>query len=156
MPQTHVPWLPPLHEMLPGMVPASDSHRTQSVGIFETPALCCPFRQTQSPMARVSSYIFSPVLNFSLSASGSWYLIPFLPWTPRASQPPGQVLHMERLWACKHVNISTVFFLGTFVEPSFSCLPSAKLESTCCPHCPERWSFFSDFIALYTQPLFLQ
>lgn len=62
-----------------------ESPRTQSVGIFKTPALCCPFRQTQSPTARVSSYIFPPVLNFSLSASGSWYhagkltLIPFLP-----------------------------------------------------------------------------
>lgn len=36
VPQTHVPWLLRLHEMLAGMVPASDSHRTQSVGIFET------------------------------------------------------------------------------------------------------------------------
>lgn len=151
-----------LRGMLPGMVPASESRRTQSVGIFKTPALCCPFRQTQSPTARVSSCIFPPILNFSLSASGSWYhadkltLIPFLPWTPRASRLPGQDLHMEQLWACKHVNISTIFFLGTFVEPSFSYFPSAKPESTHCPHCPGQWSFFSDFIALCTQSPFLQ
>lgn len=130
----HVPWLTRFHEMLPGMVPASDSHRTQIVGIFETRALCCPFRQTQSPMARVSSYIFPPVLicprqhwvHGTMLANWLWF--PFCHETPRASRLLGQDLHMEQLWACKHVTISTIFFLGTLWNLAFltSPLPSLK------------------------------
>lgn len=33
------------------------------------------------------------------------------------------------------MNISIICLLPVFVEPTFSCLPSAKPESTC-PHCP--------------------
>lgn len=35
----------------------------------------------------------------------------------------------------KHMNISIICLLPVFVEPTFSCLPSAKPGSTC-PHCP--------------------